>query len=70
MKTTYCIIQTSNYNGKKCAPAQIIKEFSSRKTAENSNYCRGFDSVITKIQAEKIIEKWNKEFFNGDYDCK
>ena len=70
MKTTYCIIETSNYNGKKCAPAQIIKEFKTRKAAENSDMCRGVDYVLTKRQAEKIIKKWNNEFFSGDYEYK
>ena len=37
-----------NYNGKKCAQAQIIKEFSTRKTAENSDMCRGVDYIFTK----------------------
>ena len=70
MKTTYCIIETPNYNGKKCAPAQIIKEFSTRKKAENSDMCRGVDYIFTKKQADKIISKWNTEFNNGDYEYK
>lgn len=70
MKTTYCIIEMPNYNGKKCAPAQIVKEFSKRKSAENSDMCRGVDCVFTKKQADKIIKKWNSEFYNGDYEYK
>lgn len=70
MKTTYCIIETPNYNGKKCSPAQIIKEFTTRETAENSDFCRRYSDILTKKQAEKIIEKWNIEFKNGDYECK
>ena len=70
MKTTYCIIETPNYNGKKCSPSQIIKEFATRKTAENSDFCKAYSDVLTKRQAEKIIDKWNTEFYNGDYEYK
>lgn len=70
MKTIYCIIETPNFNGKKCSPAQIVREFKSRETAENSNYCNQKNDVLTKKQADKIIEKWNIEFFNNNYECK
>ena len=70
MKTTYCIIETPNFDGKKCAPAQIIKEFATRKAGENSDFCKSYSDVLTKKQAEKIIKKWNCEFYNGDYEYK
>ena len=70
MKTTYCIIETPNFDGKKFAPAQIIKEFATRKAGENSDFCKSYSDVLTKKQAEKIIKKWNCEFYNGDYEYK
>ena len=67
MKTTYCIIETPSFAGRKCKPAQITKEFTSRKAAENSNHCARRSDVITKKQADAIIKKWNKEYFDGDF---
>lgn len=56
MKTTYCIIETPNYNGKKCSPAQIIKEFTTRETAENSDFCRRYSDILTKNKLKKLLK--------------
>lgn len=70
MKTKYCLIETPEFNGKKCAPAQIIATFSTRKAGEHSDDCIRVSDVLTLRQAEKIIDKWNNEFFSGNYEAK
>jgi hypothetical protein len=64
-KHPYVCVEAANYNGKKCAPAQIIDDFTSKKVAEN-NHQGG--RIMTRKQAEKFIQKWNSEFEDGNYD--
>ena len=66
MNAKYVSIEASNYNGKKCAPAQIMGHFSSKKSAKN-NTPRGA-MVMTVKQAEKFISRWNAEFEEGNYN--
>jgi len=61
----YVCVETPNYQGKKCAPAQIVESYTSKKVAENKS--QG-GQIMTRKQAEKYIKRWNEEFEAGNYD--
>jgi len=55
----YVCVEAPNFDGKKYAPAQIIKSFTSKKVAENRS--EG-GLIMTRKQAEKFIKRWNEDF--------
>ena len=61
----YVSVETPHYNGKKAAPAQIVGNYTSKKVAENNN--QGGE-IMTRKQAVKFIERWNREFEQGNFD--
>lgn len=66
MATKYVSIEASNYNGKKCKPAQIMRCFSSKESAKNNTPTGA--RVMTEKQAEKFMKRWNTEFEQGNYN--
>jgi hypothetical protein len=65
-KNPYVCVETPSYQGKKCAPAQIVGDYSSKKVAENQS--QG-GQIMTRKAAEKYITRWNTEFEAGNYAC-
>jgi hypothetical protein len=62
----YVILETPNYEGRKCGIAQIVYSFSSKKAAENKREQQGGGKVMTRKQAEKFIQRWNSEYQDGN----
>jgi hypothetical protein len=59
----YVIVEASNYNGMPCSVAQIIKSYTTRKSAENN--CPKGAYVMTRRQAESFIKSWNTDYFSS-----
>ena len=63
LKPIVCV-ERPTYQGQKCAPAQIVCGYRTRKQAENTISYQG--EIMTRKQAEKFIARWNEEFEAGN----
>lgn len=64
-KTPYVCVESPSYQGQKCAPAQIVKSYTSKRSAEIN---RDGGRIMTRKRAEKFIQRWNGELEAGNYD--
>lgn len=63
-KNNIVVVERPSYQGQKCAPAQIVCSYRTRKQAENTISYQG--EIMTRKQAEKFINRWNNEFEAGN----
>jgi hypothetical protein len=59
-RTPYVTVEAPCYNGVPVGPAGISGSFTSRKVAKNNTQLG--EIIMTRKQAIKFIEKWNKDF--------
>ena len=63
-KNNIVVVELPSYQGQKCAPAQIVCSYRTRKQAENTISYQG--EIMTRKRAEKLVKRWNEELEDGN----
>lgn len=63
-KNNIVVVELPSYQGQKCALAQIICSYRTRKQAENTISYQG--EIMTRKRAEKLVKRWNEELEAGN----